>query len=70
MLRKFLYKLAYKKVKKEVEELECFFERQSERYAALGNDDDEDEIKRNKELTENFNKIYKKYEELEMLLNK
>lgn len=70
MLRKFLYKLAYKKVKKEVEELECFFERQSERYAALGNDDDEDEIKRNKELTEKFNKIYKKYEELEMLLSK
>lgn len=70
MLRKFLYKLEYKKVKEEFEELECFFERQSERYAAVGNDDDEEDIKRNEELTERFNELYERCEKLEILLSK
>lgn len=69
MLRKFLYKLEYKKVKEEFEELECFFENQFERYAALGNDDDEEEIKKNEKLTKRFNYLYKRYEELEEKLS-
>lgn len=67
MLKKLLYKLEYKKVKKEFDELECFFERQSERYAAIGID--EYEIKIDKELTERFNKLYGRCEELEKILN-
>ena len=69
MLRRFLYKLEYKKVKEEFEELECFFENQFERYAALGNEDNKEEIKKNEKLTKRFNYLYKRYEELEEKLS-
>lgn len=65
-IRKFIYKIEYKKLKMELDDLICFFDNRSESIACMG--DEHVEREDIDKLTKRLNKVYYRVEELERIL--